>query len=169
MSRSIFQIATDFYVLNDLANTVEYNQETGEIINSDDVIQELYNQIELELSDKLDNSVYVIKELLAGAEALKAEKDRLNKRQKALENKAELIKKLALGALQASGQSKLKTLNHNFNITTSKSVVCDEEQLSRDWLRIKFEADKKKIGDALKAGEKIDGARLEEKVSLSIR
>ena len=82
MSRSIFQIATDFYVLNDLANTVEYNQETGEIVNSDDVIQELYNQIELELSEKLDNSVYVIKELLAGAEALKAEKTVLIKGKK---------------------------------------------------------------------------------------
>ena len=168
MEQSLFDIGKKFYVLSDLANTISYDNETGEIINNDEVLQQLFDDIKGELGDKLDNTVYIVKELLAGAEALKAEKQRLEKRQKALENKAELLKKLALGALQASGKDKIKTLNHNFSIMKKNSVVCDDALLSRDYLRIKYEADKKKIADDLKKGVAIEGARLQENITLRV-
>lgn len=169
-NKSLFSISCDFYALRDLTNDIEFNEETGEIINNDEAINDLFSDIQGELSDKLDNTAYVIKELLADAEALKKEKLRLGKKQTAFENKAEMLKKLMLGALQASGEKKLVTLKHSFTTRNSKSVnILNEEEIERSYMIPKFAIDKKKIGESLKTGELVKGAELLEKTTLNIK
>ena len=63
------------------------DQETGEIIDIDRL-----NALEMERDKKISNVACWIKDLKAEAEAIKAEKQTLDKRQKAAENKAESLK-----------------------------------------------------------------------------
>jgi hypothetical protein len=170
MSRSLFDIGQDFYALHDLASEVYCDPETGEIINQDEELESLFLDIKKDLEYKLDNAEYIRKELIANADAIKAERYRLYTKEKALRNKADRLKDIMLSALRVSGQSKLKTLSHSFSISKRKSVnIIDEELIGRAYMRIKHEVDKKKIGDALKAGETVEGAEFVEKESLGVR
>ena len=75
-----------FEIENEIMNC--WDQETGEILDSDRL-----DQLEMERDTKIENIALYIKNLTADAEALKAEKQSFAERQKAPENKAELLKK----------------------------------------------------------------------------
>lgn len=75
-----------FEIENEIMNC--WDQETGEILDSDRL-----DQLEMERDTKIENIALYIKNLTADAEALKAEKQSFAERQKAAENKAELLKK----------------------------------------------------------------------------
>jgi hypothetical protein len=159
---SLFNISMEFKALYDLANEVE----------ADDVeaMQELFSGIELQLSDKLDNASLVITELDANAATLKARAKALTERARVYENNAKRLRDMMLSALKASGQEKLKTLEHNFYIKRSESVmVGDIEELPREFRRIKHEPDKTAIKEALKSGATVDGCSLTESEALVIK
>lgn len=169
-TRSLFSIGSDFYILQDLAETLEVNEETGEIIPNDEVISQLFNDIQAELGDKLDNTQKVIKSLNADEKALNEEIERLKKRKTAVENKQETLKGLMLGALQASGQTKLKTLEHSFSTRKSQSVnVINEELVGREYKKMVLSVDKTLIKNAIKEGKVVVGAEMQDKISLSVR
>ena len=118
--QSLFDIGLNFYALSDMSNDIEFNEETGEIIDNSPELQELFDEIQEELSVKLDNTAYIFNQLKSDAEMLKKEKLRLGKKQTALENKAEILKRLMLGALEASGEKSIKTLKHSFTLSKSE-------------------------------------------------
>lgn len=170
----LFEIATEFKSLRDLVETdCEFNEETGEVINNDDILSELFNGLQLKLSDKLDNSAYVIKELEANADALKIEAKRLSDRASHLSKNAEQLKKLMSLALSESGDDKLKTDKFTFSFRKSETVEIDvlitPEDFDRKFIRIKREFDKTKIKTALKNGEVIEGASLKENSNFQIK
>ena len=145
---SLFEIGINYQVLNDLMNDVSFNQDTGEVINEDEAIASLFESIEDELSNKLDSCNYVIKQNKSNADMLRAEAKRLTSKAVALDNKTKVLKSLMLGALTLAG-GKIKTDKFSFYTMNSKSVEADENELSREWLKIKYEADKTKIKKAL--------------------
>lgn len=166
---SLFGLATEFEVLSDLANNLEVNQETGEIIDNDEVIQELFQQIEGQLSDKLDNTNYVIKELEAKENALDTEIKRLTKRKKAFGSRGEVLISSMLNAIRATGKTKIETTFSNFSIRKSESVnITDEEKIGRSHMKMKLTIDKEKIRKDIKNGIEIDGAEMLKKDNLII-
>lgn len=170
----LFEIATEFRELRDLVeNDLEFDGETGEVIDNQDVLAALFGELKLSLSDKLDNAAYVIDELTNGAAGLKAEAKRLNERAKHFENNAEKLKSLMAFALTESGEPKLKTDKHTFSFRKSEQVEIDPiitpDDLDRRYVRIKREFDKTKIKKALKDGEEIEGAALVEKQNFQIK
>ena len=76
---------TLYEIDNEIMNCID--EETGEIIDLDRL-----NALEMERDKKIGNVACWIKDLKAEAEAIKAEKQALDKRQKAAENKAESLK-----------------------------------------------------------------------------
>jgi hypothetical protein len=170
----LFEIATEFRELRDLVeNDLEFDEETGEVIDNQEVLVALFGELQLSLSDKLDNAAYVIDELLNGAAGLKAEAKRLNERARHYENNAEKLKALMAFALTESGEPKLKTDKHTFSFRKSEQVEIDElvtpDDFDRRYIRIKREFDKTKIKKALKDGEEIEGAALVEKQNFQIK
>lgn len=170
----LFAIAEEFKTLRDIVeNDLEFDPETGEIIDNSAVIAEMFNDISVVLSDKLDNSAYVIKELEATSDALKEEAKRLSDRAAHFAKNAEKLKTLVAMALEASGEPKLKTDRFTFSFRKSESVEIDPmvtpEDFDRRYIRIKREFDKTKIKGALKKGERIDGASIVEKQNLQIK
>lgn len=170
----LFTIAEEFNTLREIVeNDLEFDPETGEIVDNSAVIAEMFNDISVLLSDKLDNSAYVIKELEATSDALKEEAKRLSDRAAHFAKNAEKLKTLMAMALEASGEQKLKTDRFTFSFRKSESVEIDPmvtpEDFDRRYIRIKREFDKTKIKDALKKGERIDGASIVEKQNFQIK
>lgn len=168
----LFDFATEFKSLYELCEDIEVNQETGEIIDNSDILSQMFNDLEMELSDKLENTAYLIKELEASEKALKDEAKRLNEKAKVLENRQTRVKELIKTTIESSGQTKIKTDKFNFSISSRKSFNYDNVNmfaLDSEFIRVKEELDKNKIKDFIKAGGTIDGVFEVETSSLSIR
>jgi hypothetical protein len=159
---SLFTISQDFKSLYDMANDAE---------NEDmEALAELFSEVETSLSDKLDNSNYIIKELDSDADALKAEAKRLTDKARALENKGKYLKELMLGAVKASGVEKLKSDKFSYYIKRTEVLnVVSEDNIGREFFRIKKEIDKTVLKKAIKDGLVVDGVSIVENESLVSR
>ena len=168
---SLFDLSLEFYAIKDLLeNDLEVNEETGEIIDNTDLINQLFNDLQLTFEEKLDNSQRYVLTLNGEADILAKEIKRLQAKKQALENKADRLTEMMKNAILSSGQTKFKTALYNFNIKKTESVeVRDLDLIPRAYLRLKKEADKVAIKKALKDGQSIDGVFLTEKESLGVR
>lgn len=141
------------------------DQETGEIID----IEKL-NQLGMEREQKISNIACWIKDLKAEAEAVKAEKLNLQKRQQACENKAEQLKKYLAFILQGE---KFKDARCSVSYRKSETVQIAEgfdiATLPECYLKIKREASVSDIKEALKSGISVDGCELIEKQNIQIK
>lgn len=137
--------------------------ETGEIIDTEQL-----DKLQMERDTKLENVACWIKELKVEAEALKAEKQALEERQKVAENKMESLKKYLAFALD--GQA-FKTVRASVTFRKSQAVeIADIYKLDENYLRYKEpEADKTAIKEALKQGKTVAGATLVKNTSVIIK
>jgi hypothetical protein len=167
----LFQISEQFNELYNLSEDIEVN-ENGEVIDNRETLSQLFNEMEMELSEKLENSTYIIKELVASEQALKDEAKRLNAKAKVLENRQTQLKELMKIAIESSGQTKIKTDKFNFSITHRKSLNYDDVSMfgiDNEFIRTKQELDKNKIKEYVKAGGVIDGLKEVDSITLNIR
>jgi hypothetical protein len=144
---SLYQINQDILDCIDM--------ETGEIIDV-----EAFQSLQIAREDKIENIALYYKNLIADAEAYKAEKNAFAEREKRAANKAESLKRYLQTELQGKP---FKTVKADISYRKSTSVyIYDEAQLPKDYLveKITTAPDKKAIGDKLKAGEEIAGAAL---------
>lgn len=141
------------------------DQETGEVIDIDRL-----NALEMERDKKISNVACWIKDLKAEAEAIKAEKQALEKRQKAAENKAESLKEWLAKVLQGE---KFKDSKVSISYRKSEKVVFAEDfayvTLPEHMKKITVEPRKTEIKEFLKAGGEIEGVRIEENTSMTIK
>ena len=167
---TLFNYSQEFNSLNQLLQEDEVNPETGEIQNNDEAIKQLFDELELNLSEKLENSQRYIIDTLSQSDTLKKEATRLNQRAKVLANKAERVKELMKDAILATGEKKITTDLFNFSIRSSKSVHIDDlEELSREYVKMTRTANKAAIKKALSEGEEIPGCSMVENKSLNVR
>ena len=141
------------------------DQETGEIIDIDRL-----NALEMARDTKISNVACWIKDLKAEAEAIKAEKQALDKRQKAAENKAERLKEWLQGILQGE---KFKDSRCSISYRKSERVdfsdSFDMDSLPDYMKKVTVEPKKTEIKDYLKTGATIEGVTLVENSSIQIR
>ena len=96
------------------------------------------------------------------AEAIKARTSDLYARQKRFERKADAMKKLIKALMDAADQDKITLPEATLSVTAPRTTVnvVDVDQLPQGYFRTERIADKKAIGEALKAGNEIPGAEL---------
>lgn len=142
--------------------------ETGEI--NEEYMKQL-DELEMQRDQKVENIACFIKNLRADAAALKAEKDALQKRQKAAEAKAESLTRYLSSFLAGAKFSSPKA-----SVTWRKTTRVEMDpgvsvyDIDTQYIRLKEpELDKTKAAAALKAGETIEGLHLEESQSMTIR
>lgn len=139
--------------------------ETGDIIDIDRL-----NALELERDTKISNIGCWIKDLKAEAEALKTEKQNLEKRQKAAENKADQLKRYLEGYLNGA---KFKDERVAISYRPSVSTVLDEginlDALPDNCKKVEIKPSLTAIKEALQNGEVIEGAHLVTKQNIQIR
>lgn len=155
----------NLYELNEAIEgfDLEIDEETGEVLNADAL-----DALQLERDEKIENIALWIKDLLAEAAAIKAEKQALEKRQKTAENKAAWLKGYVQDALAGE---KFKTARVAISYGTSKRAeITDAELIPEKYLEEQAPKVKKaEILADLKAGEVIPGAYLLESKSLRIK
>lgn len=150
------------YEINEaILNCVD--METGEIIDGDRL-----NELQMAFDDKVENIALWIKDLLAEAEAVKAEKNNLAKRQQVCENKAKSLKEYLSKFLAGE---KFKTSKVSISYRKSESVeVEDITKVDDNYLKFaEPTVDKTKIKKALKEGIQLDGVKLVESQNIQIK
>ena len=153
--------------LSDLLDRLDADPDTGEV---DGDALAAYTEYQGAATEKLEATACYVRELEAEAEAIKAEEDRLAKRRKALENKSSRLKTYMMPALEAMG-GKVKGVMASVRIGKSQAVtVFDLDALPDAFKRVvtKVDPDKVALKKALKAGEDIPGAALEDRQSVVI-
>jgi predicted RNase H-like nuclease (RuvC/YqgF family) len=156
-----------------------FDEETGEIFESEEELAKAIDEVQLDLDTKIENIGCYIKNLEADVEALKKEEDNLEKRRKQTERKIEGLKNYLNGYLTACYPNdedrrkwKFKTPKVILGYRKSTKVeVPNLDVLDKEFITVKTEvsANKKAIGEALKNGKEVKGAYLKENINLSIK
>lgn len=153
--------------LEELLNQVD--PETGELVCDMDALEAL----SIERDEKLEGLALYCKNLTAEAEAIKAEKQNLEKRQKAAVNRAERAKDFL--ARMLAGE-KFTTPKVAVSWRKSQAVQLDADflpwamQHGGQYLSYKDpDPDKKAIAAALNAGEDVPGAELVTNLNMQIK
>ena len=153
-----------------MSNLYKLNEAWQELVNmlyQDDVDEQMVldtlESIEGEIEDKADNYAYIIAEILNDANACKLEKDRLNKRQKTLENKASQLKQSLADTMKNTGKTNFKTQLHTFRIQKNggKRALTIDGEVPEEYQKTIIENDTDKIRQALEEGKELPFAHLE--------
>lgn len=142
--------------------------ETGEIAQGDwEALEELTEARDT----KIENIALYIKELDAQASALKAEKEKLEARQKSTEKKAQRLRDYLSMNLQHERQDSFESSRVKISFRKSEVVSIVDDLLPKKYLakKVTYAPDKKAIKELLKAGQTIKGAYLTEKQNIQIK
>lgn len=165
---NIYQIDSKIYDLLTLPES-EIVDEDGVVIR--DVWKEL-EELQGERTDKLINSMRIAQEMDETAKALNEEIARLTVRKKYFEARAHNIRAHVAISMNNANEKRVENTTARITLTRSKSVdIVDETEIPLQFLRTKttVEADKKAIGEKLKAGEEVPGAKLVENLNVRLK
>jgi len=165
-----FDILSEYYALMELIEEAEsnpeFNPETGEVIPVEEILKEEIEKLNGEKVTKLENIEYLKRDNKSKIEALSEEIKRLQARKKSFEKANENLAKLQYYLLQGE---KLKTDKFTFSYRKSKAVeITNEDLIPDEYKKVEYKVNKIELKKALEK-EKIQGAELVEKKSLSVR
>lgn len=164
---------TLYEITNEMKELIEMLEEDPE----NEAIEETIKMVLLDLDDKAEDYVHVIRQLEADAEAAKTEKLRLAKKQSAAENGAKRMRDALKYAMQISGRTKIKRPTCSMSLNTRWETVIDSvEDIPEEFLKLTVEPRKAEITKWLKSfnGEGMNSdtcewAHLEQVESLTVR
>lgn len=154
----LYEYAESYRYLLDQVESGEYTE---------DDVKDTLEAIGISTAEAVEQVGKIILEADAGAAALKAEEDRVKARRMALERKEAALKEYLKNALKIMGERKVKTPLITVSIRKSPDSVQLSPQFVQwaassgrdDLLRYREpEPDKRKILEALKAGEDLPAA-----------
>lgn len=161
----LFEIDAKIAACVTLPGGTTVDTETGEIIDLEAIAA-----LEMERDKKIENLGCWYKNLLADAEALKAQKTAFAEREKAARNKAESLKKFLGEYLDGK---KFETDKVAMTFRKSEAVEFDSSfihDVPPDFLKFKEpELDKTAVKKAIKNGESVPGCELVARQNLQIK
>lgn len=140
------------------------DQETGEIVDT-----ERLDALEMEREQKISNVACWYKDLKAENEAIKAEKQTMDKRMKVNNNIMDSLKSFLDYAL---GGTKFKDGRCSIGYRKSQSVEVDEavlDSLPDEFIKIEKSARKTELKKAIEEGQTFEGVSIVEKNNIQIR
>lgn len=162
----LYEIAT---ALEEVINGgLVFSEETGEILFDSENLDEL----EAALDEKLEACGVVVKNLVAEAEAIKAEERNLAERRRRKEAEADRLKDYVLYWMEKSGAKKIDTARVSLSTRKSSVVdVTDEAKVPREFIKVKTteSVDKAAVKKAIKAGEEVAGCVINERLTLQVK
>lgn len=161
---NLYQI--DGMIQDALAMAVD--PETGEI---NEEYMAALDALEMQRDRKIENIICLIKNFRAEAAAIKAEKEALQKRQKAAESRADSLARYLSNALNGERFTSPRgavTYRKGTKVELNPGVTVYD--IDTHYIRMKEpELDKTAIAKALKEGQAVEGVHLEETVSTIIK
>lgn len=140
----------------------------------EDVLKDTMEAVEGEIEVKADGYAKVIRQLEADKAGIKAEKDRLDKRAKAIDGNISRMKAALQVSMELCEKPKFKTELFSFNIQNNPvSCVVDDSvdinQIPEEYLKITKTINKTALKEAIQNGQEFDYAHLEQSRSLRIK
>ena len=168
---NIYEIGQELQTLNELYFEA-IDEETGEIKNAD-ILGEFEKELQVQLATKGAGIIRAYRNTEALIDGTKAEIERLTKAKKVLENRNKQFKEWVLRNMEVMGIKKIETELGTLSIRKSSGAVeiYDEKLLDEKFFieKVTKGISKTLIGDALSAGEEVQGAKLVFKNSLTIK
>lgn len=159
----LYEITNEY--LSALDNAV-IDEETGEILPPFQNLQESFNEKAIAVSMYFSG-------LDAEAEAIKKAEEMMRKRRKAIEDRAEGLRKYLRDNMKVCGISEIKCEYFCIKLKQNRASVDDyEPDLVPDKfknVKTTYVVDKEAIRKAIEAGEEVPGARLVRKDKLEIK
>lgn len=181
MNKNLFEIQDAMMTLLEYA----VDPDTGEIIETEEEFNELYNSIQLDLQTKLDNTNCLQKMIDGELEVIDKEIKRLTAEKSARVRKKEWLKNRVdafvkrqftdeNGNVDEEGVHKYKLDLPHSKISYRKSdsvEVTDLETLPEEYIKTKIEKnpDKVAIKNAIKDGKEIKGAKIVTNYNIQIK
>ena len=158
----LYELANNYRNLTELIDREDVEQ---------DLIQNALKECQGDIEEKVDNIVKLIRNTESDIEGYKAEEKRLNARRKSLENTVTSLKNYLDSNLKALNLREVKTKLFSCKYQKSKASVevLDQEVIPREFIVTEEKVDKKKLYEALKAGQEVEGASLKINESLRIK
>ena len=163
----------NLYELNQNFNNLIEVLENTEDENIKELIKKSMDQLTLETNEKIENIIKYIKNLEAEAEALEKESKRLNDKKFKTLKKVDNLKNYLKDFTNTLDNKKYHTGIFNISIRkNAASVVIDNEFLVPDEFcktEVIRKVDKVALKEKLKAGEVIEGVKLQQTESIIIK
>lgn len=152
----------------------DYEQALNELSDAEGIMPEILDDTLAHLKEPLEQKILnlaaYIKNIDSETKAMRDYEKAMAERRKKLENKAKNIKSYISEIMQRTELSKVS--GTEFDVSVRKgaysAAVLDEKVIPDEFVRTKREIDKMALREALKKGEKINGAHLEQSLSLVI-
>lgn len=163
MGMTLYDIDAQIAALDGAAeDDMLIDEETGELIS----VSQALDALRMERETKLENVACWVKNLIAEADAIREEENRLVKRRKAAETKAANLKAWLLSAMtrEDGTTDKLKTGRVMVSVKRNPpSTVVDDALLPSSYkvAKITYQPNKEMIKRELLAGCEVPGAHLE--------
>lgn len=175
----LYELADNYRQVEDMLNATCDAAFNGDEQAADEtqIWKDTLDSINAPLEEKALAVAALIRERKAAAEAIKAERQRLEKRQRAAERAEESLRSYLAGAMQVTGKTKIKDDRFTVSLGEGKPkvVVTDLTKLIANeavWKPYKFEEtnlDKTAIKAMFEEGQVVPGADLITEKVLSIR
>lgn len=160
---TLSSLTADAQALHELlAEQAELHE--GDITDVDPILDKWFAELSGNIDDKMDGYAYVMANLAADAETLKAEEDRIAKRRYALQNAKTRMSRRLCDWMRENKIEKRKTLKHGFTVVQGRERVemtVEAADLPAAYRIVSIEADKKGILEDLKKGAEIPGCSIE--------
>ena len=157
--------------------------ETGEVAVTEEDFQRMYDEIQMEMKDKLINTSLFIKNLQSDAAQIKAEEDRLKARRQQKEKLAARLQ----DAMDNIIKHRINNIEEDFDSCNKWSIedpkvrisyrrsekveVLDEKLIPKAYInkKVELKPDLTAIKEAIKNGKKVKGAELVSNLNLQIK
>ncbi|EHL5881595.1 TPA: siphovirus Gp157 family protein [Listeria monocytogenes] len=136
-----------------------------------ELLKDTLESIDDELETKAENVAFVIKELEGQSLVLETETKRLAKRKNTINNNVKRLKQSLFDAMITAKKQKIKTNLFTLDIRKNPPsvIVEDESKLLNYLIEQPKKLDKTKLGDDLKKGIEVPGAKIIQTERLQIR
>lgn len=161
---------SNLYELSEEIQAIQTAYENGEI--PEEAFADTLEGVQMAFDKKVENICKLRANLLADAATYKAESDRLKARETTAKNEASRLQNYLLSVLQAAGQKKIKAGTFTASIAKSPAAlkIYDESLIPKSYyVPQPDKIDSAAIKEAIKSGENVPGAMLEQGEHLNIR
>ena len=167
---TLYELTEEMQDLENGFNEHCIDPETGEI--NEEKVKEFLNTCKLNINDKLEGIVCIIKNQQALSNAIDNEIKTLKARKEKLDKKTDSLKSYTTACMQMLNMAKFESQKGTLSFRKStKLEILNEDLITKDFKieEIKYKVDKKAIKEAMQNGEIIEGVVLVESQNLQIK
>lgn len=169
MELKLYELTGNFLKAQEMLLDDEFDKEA---------LENTLESIEMEIELKADGYAKMIKNLKCVQAGIKGQKDaikeeinRLDSKEKAIENKIKYLNKELGNSMKVTGKERIKTdlFSFFFRKNQSTNILDEKMALESDFVKIEKKIDKAALLKAMKDGQNFDFAEIKESESLVIK